>query len=672
MKIFKAMQTTRSTPAAAKSDAPFSTQRECWFWAGWEPDRYYRRIGARATEFFGNGEWVPQWRERLESAEALEAVRAAGGTVVMSRFYKGFGPEVERADWETLRGYVERAHEAGIKVLGYFQGQSLFGEFLFNERPEAVEWVARRYDGTLDTWGGAYNRFAPCLANAGYRQMMEEIASEGLRTVGLDGLHMDNNYYKHCYCAGCKARFRQWLGERGDLEERTGIVQPDYVEPPALFPQVELVSDPLALLWIEFGVQQRLEFMRAIRARVKAEKPSAVLTGNPAYLRTFASRLSHALDAAREAQACDGVCIENGNRPRYRDGVLYTQADKLLAAEAVGLKSWVTGWAAGSSAGDGHGAPHDAQMIWATMAEEFSFHRVALGNNWALRAGSDGPALLLEHEAGVWAEFRRAETFFRDLEGRLGAGRSQWGEVALYMDTEALSISPGADAFAAQAALQKLLLERTPLRLLFQNQPVPVEVQTVLIVGQRALRAVELERLSAELSGRGGEVWLVGTCGTLDEWAVPRNRTHRERLEQLPGVRRFAGPEGRWVGTGAGDAKYFRGESPHFSQEGAAAFGEVLAALAPRLRLRVEAPEGVLLNVETAADGSLLLHLRDVREAASGLEAGAVRVHGAGGSAAGYALAWEPGRNLAASGAEGRLLLPRFAHYACVVVPECQ
>ncbi len=655
------MQTT----AHLTSDTPpFSNRRECWFWAGWEPDRYYRRIGARGTAFFGNGEWVPQWRKRLESVETLAAIRAAGATVVMTRFYKGMGPEVERPDWETLQTYVERAHEAGIKVLGYFQGRSLFGEYLFNERPEAVRWVARKRDGTVDTWGGASNRFAPCLGNAEYRQMMEEIASEGLSIVGLDGLHMDNNYTNHCYCDGCKGRFREWLSERGDLEERTGIIRADYVEPPALSAQAELVPDPLALLWIEFGVQQRLEFMKAIRARVKAEKPGAVLTGNPAYLRTFASRITHALDAAREGEACDGLCIENGNRPRFGDGVLYTQADKLLAADASGLKSWVTGWASGS---EGHGAPQGAQALWAVMAEEFSFHRAALGNNWALRAGGEGPSLLLENERQGWAEFQRARTFFHELDERLGRGRSQWGEVALYIDTEALSISPGADAFAAQAALQKLLLARVPVRLLFQGQPVPKETHTVLVMSQRGLREAELERLSTELAARGGELWLVGRCGTMDEWGVPRNRSRFHRLTSLPAVRSFTGPGEQWVAGDVSGGQYFRGLSPAFNADGEVAFQGVLEALVGRLRLRVEAPEGVLRNVETGEGGALLLHLRDVREEACGLEAGAVQVRGVGSDAKGYAAAWEPGCTLPDAGADGAAALPAFAHYACVV-----
>lgn len=659
------MATTEKRHATPPLPAPFATDRECWFWAGWEPDRYYRRIGARQTPFFGNGEWVPAWRQSLESTETLEAVRHAGGTVVMTRFYKGFGLATERRDWTTLRDFVERAHAAGVKVLGYLQGQSLFGEVLFNDYPEAVNWVARRRDGNPDTWGGAYNRFAPCLGHPGYLAMMEAIVTEGIATIGLDGLHMDNNYYKHCYCPGCKERFREWLAARGDLEARTGIERPAFIEPPPLHADVEFNPDPLSLLWIEFGVQQRLQFMQAIRRRVKEENPLAVLTGNPAFMRSFASRITHAFDPALEAEACDGVCIENGNRPRFSSsGLLHTQADKLLIAEASRLKSWLTGWAPGKE--EGYGIPTNPQALWAGMAEEFSFHRAALGNNWALRPAADGPALLLERQPEAWQEFQRATTFFQTLDERLGPQRSQWGEVALYIDTETLCITPSSDAFLAQAVIQELLLQRIPFRLLLQQQPVPEEVHTILIAGQRALREQEVERLALAMAARRGELWLLGPCGTHDEWAICRNISYCHRLANLRGVRSF--PAITTLREAGPATQYFRGTSPSLSPEGKAAMAAIITPLRERLRFCIDAPAGVLLNVETDAEGRYLLHLRDLREEANGLAEGAVRLLSLSCStpAIGYAPGWVPGQTLAVD-SKGHLSLPAFAHYACVV-----
>lgn len=237
-------------------------KRGCWVWAGWEPDRFYKRVGANSTSYFGNGDWIPSWRNRIESDEMLRKLADQGATVLITRFFKGMGPEVEKADWPRLAEFVERANRHHLDVWGYMQGLGIFGEFVFPVRPEAREWVARDFSGNAQTWAGVYYRFAPCLGNAGYQAYVKDILTEGVGNIGLNGIHLDNSYYKHCYCTNCRQEFRKWLEERGDLEIRTGIPSADAVEPPPpVSPDMSVIPDPLVQLWIEFGVLKRLEFL---------------------------------------------------------------------------------------------------------------------------------------------------------------------------------------------------------------------------------------------------------------------------------------------------------------------------------------------------------------------------------------------------------------------------
>lgn len=597
-------------PAAAPR--PGSSLRGCWFWAGWEPDRYYRRIGARKTPYFGNGDWVAGWRENLESETNLDALVQAGATVLVTRFYKGFGPEIEREDWPSLREFVRRAHERNLAVWGYVQGQSLFGEFLFNERPEAADWIARTDRGEPQHWAGAYNRYAPCLTSPAYREMIEDVVEEGLCGVELDGIHMDNNYYRHCYCPRCKELFRQWLTARGDLELRTGIRNADFVEPPPLSGESVLVPDPLAILWMEFGVQKRLEFMQAIRRKIRTVKPDADFAGNPAFLRTYASRLTHALDPALEGTACDSLCIENGNQPRMDGEKLFTQADKHLFAEAAGLRTWVTSWRPGDF---GSSPPSTAAEIWAGLAEEFSFAHGYLGNNWALRPAANGNRLLREHLDKNWRTFCEASRFFLDLETLLSrTPRRQWGEIGLYVDPRALSICPQPDAMLLQVFLLGLLRANVPLKILLRGQSFPAEMHTILLFQQRALEGAELDRLTEFAATEGRELWNIGANGVYDEWCVPRSQNHQAVWMARPHVRSFPLSAGQWLRQEGSSAQYFKGQCPQLQETGRRELHAIVDTLKPRQRIGVEAPDGVLSNVETLETGGWLVHLRNLRD----------------------------------------------------------
>ncbi len=653
---------------------PDRQSKACWFWAGWEPDRYYKRIGARTTLFFGNGDWIADWRMRLESPECLAAMQESGASILITRFAKGFGPAVDSRDWASLKRFVSLAHDNNLKVWGYLQGQSIFGEFLFLENPEAKDWIALAFDGSRRNWGGVYNRFAPCLSSRGFRSMIESLVEEGLSSVKLDGLHMDNSYYAHCYCPRCKSLFREWLDTRGDLEQITGIERADFVEPPPLPQDADILPDPLAILWIEFGVQQRLEFMKAIREKVKQIAPQAHFTGNPAFLRSFASRLTHGYDPAREHEAFDSVCVENGNRPRFVDGVLFTQADKHLMAEAGSLHTWVTSWGAPSRNGDsGYEPPMSAQSIWAGVAEEFSFNNAFLGNNWALRPVGDGGGLVMDALGDLQREFERAVRYFRDLEAQLGTEhRRQWGELVIYLDTRGLALCPASDCRSLQAFIAYLLLQNIPFKIVFQEQALPAETRTVLIVGQRCLSTSELERLTKFTARDDRQLWLLGECGTHDEWFVPRGAGTRHKLFHNARIRTFDFLLTRWLEQGVASKKYFKGLAPSFSREGIASLSGMAAELRSRQQLQITAPEGILANVELMGKTHLLVHLRDLREHHQRVEASEIRllIEGNVSELRSFSPTWEPNVKLPTLERENtvEVCLNEFTHYACLAI----
>jgi len=641
-------------------------RRGCWVWAGWEPDRYYTRLGGNTTHYFGNGDWVPAWRNRIESDETLRRLADLGASVLITQFFKGMGPEVERATWPRLRDLAERASRYGLEVLGYVQGHSLFGEFVFPSRPEARQWVAQNYQGGAHTWGAAYHRFTPCFGHPDYQNYLKEILETGLVEIGLSGFQLDNSYAKQCYCPGCRTRFREWLDARGDLELRTGILTATAVEPPPLTSGMQTSRDPLVRLWIEFGVSQRVDFLADLKTHVERISPSAIMSANPAYMKSYASRLTHVFDPSREAVTGDYLAIENGNQPRFENGELFTQADKLLLAEAANCPTMITSWRPGAQPSS---PPYGERGVWALMAEEYSFSRCLPGNNWMLRSAGDADTLLEDTMPVEMEAFRTALRFFEKLERTIDlGGRRQWGEICLYFDPVSLSLSPRQQAMAMQALTGYLLHERISIQVIYPAQEFPPETRIVLLCEQAELSDTEMQRLQQLTLKRDAQIWLLGPAAQRDEWSITRGTSRIQAFLEHPGVEIIPVQPLEWADTQGDAERYFQGVPLRWKK----AAEPELMSLAQRLRgkqsITVEADPGLLVNVEAHPAGHLLVHLRDL--ATERGEIRNVKVHFKMGSESNELLGFSPSwwEQKWSASPEKSVTLPPFSHYAQLVL----
>lgn len=589
-------------------DSARAANRDCWAWAGWEPDRYYRRLGRNSTPYFGNGAWLTDWRKRLQKPETLRELQELGVTMLVTRFFKGFGPQTEAGEWDETRAFVRQAQNLGLKVWGYQQGGSLFGETLFRERPEAREWVAKTREGRDLTWGASYFRFLPCLSHPGYQAFFLEILEHGIRGLRLDGIHVDNNYYRGCHCERCTGRFREWLSHRPDLETLTGLPETEAVDPPPLDAPDALITDPLRILWIEFNVDTRRCFYERARRHLKSLRADAVLCANPAWPRNLSSRRNLSLDPSIEGGLCDVLFAENGSQPGWKRR-LASQAEAHLLAEAGGYRTLSTSWLHRPDAWR-HGQPacnppEDAAGIWTGLAEEFSYFPAALGNNWMLRSACDRDRILADTMPAHMEAFREAMAFFRNLETQASLPeRRTWGEYGVLLNPVSLSLCGQTTGEISRAVIRYLQLRRLPFRVLFSVDEATPEMRHLIACQQLCLSDAELAALLAFAGEQGKSVTLLGDVGRYNEWFIPRNETDwRARLDR-PGVRRFPLP----LPAGADTAK------AHMAESGVRVGRALRRALDAALqggRRRVRAPYRVLMNWEIGEDYRCFLHLRD-------------------------------------------------------------
>ena len=113
--------------AAALNIDPVMTR---WTFGAHEPYTMYRRVGTHCTgSIDGNALWVKDWLDWFDE-HAPEKMEELGLNFLHSRFYKGMGWEVEKADFPNVRKFVRNCHAHGVKTLAYVQFCTLYPEFM--------------------------------------------------------------------------------------------------------------------------------------------------------------------------------------------------------------------------------------------------------------------------------------------------------------------------------------------------------------------------------------------------------------------------------------------------------------------------------------------------------------------------------------------------------------
>lgn len=607
-----------------------SNQLACWTWGGWEPEGHYTRMGFSNTLYFGNGDWVKEWRARADSRECLERVKDLGVTFLMTRFYKGFGMRHEQPWWDAVRAYTETCHDLGLEVWGYVQGQSLYYETMEQEIPDLENWAARTQTGEISTWGGAYYRWAPCLTNQEYLEYYKRIVTIGLNEVGLDGIHLDNSYYRHCWCKRCVQKFREWLNLREDLEECLGICSGDTVRPPQIPGAAPAYPDPLIKLWIEFGVEMRMRFLSRLKASVEACGEDKILSGNPAYPKRFSSRLLLALDPAQEKNGTHMLCVENGNLPRIENGKWYSHAEAYLLCEASGFNAFSTSWRRGEQ---GHESAITKGKLLTGLAEEFSYTSAVMGNNWLLRASGDGDRMLIDEYPETVEEFKKAMAFFNKI-SRLPElhDRELDVEVLVYLQPESISLHPGHDGQASQYIMRYLLSHKVPFKILYALSEAKQHSCKHLIVPHMSRMSDEdWQHLKEAGQTAGKHIWMFGDSGQYNEWGRTRGKSRYAQLKSSPGLH-WIPFQKSWVSAG-GEVRHFELQDIFCKPEGIEAIDQMLEDPAFCLSCKIDGPEYIGVNSEQNITGGKIIHLRDQSGESKKVSAVVVTVQSSGTSA---------------------------------------
>ena len=391
-------------------------------WTYWnhEPADHLRRMSYSNPTVFTTGEWLHDWYERLHGDKLIGEAADLGVDTVYCHFFKGFGLVHEKAEMARTRDFVKNAHAKGVKVLGYCQLNSLYYETMLGEFPDLENWVGRRYDGKLLTYGH-YCRWSPCFESREFMDYLKRVIRYGLEEIGLDGFHFDNSYSRDCFCDRCQAAFRAWLAANvPDPRAVCGLADFRHVRlSPTPFDQEaagQELHDPIMVLRSRFRADQLARAHREIFGYVKTFGKEKLVLHNPAFGRPHYP-VSEGDMALEPWESVDFLMAENNRYIRVQDGRIRSQVAAYKLGRRFGFRVFDSTWVSRKEVDwlePRTDIPRDAATMNRYYAEGMIYGDI-VGNPWLVRSAKEGDRVILddpvqrETAANAFGFFRRHE-----------------------------------------------------------------------------------------------------------------------------------------------------------------------------------------------------------------------------------------------------------------------
>ena len=424
------------------------------------------RINVMGVVDQSSDEWE-RWYIKMHELESIKKMADTGYKIIEIHFMYGFGIEGEKIEYEMTKKMVENAHKVGIKVLGYFQFFSVQKELFFIENPWAKDCLQLNADGIPHTY--AYDRPALCFTNKKVQDYYLRGVEIGLEYCGLDGIRLDNDYYKGCYCDNCQKEFKEYLKKSFTKNEARRVFGFEQLDEMSLVPmdmsQQSSIKDPLYTEMVKFRILQRQKIMKLISDKISVIKPGAVLGGNPAICRTPNDCVARHVYIPDLGETHNLVCSENSLFPArtgnsIRNQVVaykYGQANnfKVFSSHHLYTDKGKTRW------------PDNKLECALSLCEALAFGGHIPVTTWGIRMENDGKTL---YERPYFIEALTPIKKFLEQYGYIYKNAISAAEVGIYLNRET-QISDSHEYWnSLQGFIQLLLRNKKELENIYNNK----------------------------------------------------------------------------------------------------------------------------------------------------------------------------------------------------------
>ena len=230
---------------------------------------------------------VAEQYEQSHSEDFARKIKAAGITLWITWYYKGFGVEAEKEYMEVTRNFVPILKSHGIKV-GVYIGSTMAYETFLVERPDAADWLVPDYLGKPVIYFEQAFRKRVYFMHPGYVDYMKRVVHSAVVDAGVDLIHFDNTslqaepaIFQHPLAI---KDFRQYLSSKynpDELEKRLGFSNVQYVVPPKVTAPLITIEDPLFQEWTDFRCHQLESYYAIMEKVIRSANPETAVETNP-------------------------------------------------------------------------------------------------------------------------------------------------------------------------------------------------------------------------------------------------------------------------------------------------------------------------------------------------------------------------------------------------------
>jgi hypothetical protein len=230
---------------------------------------------------------VKEQFEEAHSEEFARKIKAAGITLWITWYYKGFGIEAEKEYMQVTRNFVPILKKYGIRV-GVYIGSTMAYETFLVERPDAQDWIVPDYLGKPVIYFDQTFRKRVYFMHPGYVEYMKRIVRSAVVDAKVDLIHFDNTslqaepaIFHHPLAI---EDFRLYLNTKytpQQLEQRLGFSNLQYVVPPKVSSPPPTIDDPLFQEWTDFRCHQLESYYAIMEKVIRDANPEAAVETNP-------------------------------------------------------------------------------------------------------------------------------------------------------------------------------------------------------------------------------------------------------------------------------------------------------------------------------------------------------------------------------------------------------
>jgi len=230
---------------------------------------------------------VKEQYEESYSEEFARKIKAAGITLWITYYYKGFGVQVEREYMEVTKNFVPILKKHGLKV-GVYIGSTMAYETFLVERPDAEDWIVPDYLGRPVFYADQSFRKRVYFMHPGYVEYMKRIVHSAVADAKVDMIHFDNTsmqaepaIFHHPLAI---KDFRQFLSAKynpDELDQRFGFSNVQHIVPPKVTNPLTAIDDPLFQEWTDFRCHQLESYYAIMEKVIRDANSEAAVETNP-------------------------------------------------------------------------------------------------------------------------------------------------------------------------------------------------------------------------------------------------------------------------------------------------------------------------------------------------------------------------------------------------------